>query len=231
MEYDRTLLQKLTPAKIADKLEAEVRKLFAPALIKRSPLLGRTFTLWGETYPYFVHRHNQTWRNERSVEIAIARRFVADNEGPGLEFGNVLSHYGRVGWTVVDKYETHCSGVLNVDIIDFQPNRPFHWIVSISTLEHVGWDERPRDTEKCVRAFQHLRSMLQSNGRMLLTVPLGHNPAMDEAIAAGLPTVREATMVRESDGWTEHQAPQWRPYLGQGRGAGAVWIGIVAGMA
>lgn len=231
MEYDRTFLQKLTPAKIADKAAAEARKLLAPALIKTTPLRDRTFSLWGETYPYFVHRHNETWRNERSVEIALARRFVADAEGPGLEFGNVLSNYGCAGWSVVDKYETDAPGVLNVDILDFHPRQPFRWIVSVSTLEHVGWDERPRDAEKSIRAFQHLRSMLAPDGRMLLTVPLGHNPSIDKAIADGLPAVRQATMVRDSDGWTEHQTPQWRPYLGRGRGAGAVWIAIIAGAA
>ena len=36
--------------------------------------LGRqNFTFRGREFPYFVHPYNQTWANERAVEIPVAR--------------------------------------------------------------------------------------------------------------------------------------------------------------
>ena len=38
--------------------------------------------------------------------------------------------------------------VINEDITYFQPNHKYDLIVSISTFEHIGFDEDPRDTVK-----------------------------------------------------------------------------------
>lgn len=51
----------------------------------------------GDSYDYFIHPYNMTWRNERAVEIAICKEFVAHQNGRGMEFGNVLAHYGAAG--------------------------------------------------------------------------------------------------------------------------------------
>src|SRR5262245_21627467 len=47
-----------------------------------------------KTLPYFRHRYNMTWRNERCIEIPIAQEFLNRHKGKRvLEIGNVLSHY------------------------------------------------------------------------------------------------------------------------------------------
>jgi hypothetical protein len=54
--------------------------------------------------------------------------------------------------------------------------------VAISMLEHVGTDERPAAPGKAVQAIQALRGLLASEGRLVLTVPVGYNPAFDAAL-------------------------------------------------
>jgi len=51
----------------------------------------------------------------------------------------VLSHYFAVKHDIVDKYEIAPS-VVNEDLVNFKPGKKYDLIVSISTLEHVGWD-------------------------------------------------------------------------------------------
>ena len=113
-------------------------------------LLGaaRTFTFAEESYPYFRHWRVTTFLNERTIEVPIVTRELARRPGASiLEIGNVLNQYVHIPHTVVDKYE-RASGVLNVDVVDFDPGVQYDLIVSISTLEHVGWDETPKEPDK-----------------------------------------------------------------------------------
>ena len=43
--------------------------------------------------------------------------------------------------------------MINQDVVDFKTNEKYDLIVSISTLEHVGWDEEPRDDKKISKAL------------------------------------------------------------------------------
>lgn len=99
-----------------------------------------------------------------------------------LEVGNVLNQYRFFQHDVVDKYEIG-AGVVNVDVTDFRPAFPYPCIVSISTLEHVGFDEEQADLTKFEKAVNHLREQcLESQGTMIITVPLGHNPVVDRIV-------------------------------------------------
>ena len=70
--------------------------------------------------------------------------------------------------------------MINEDIIDFDPGRRYALIVSVSTLEHVGWDEdEPRDPEKVLRAIERLRELLTPSGELLFTVPHGWQTDLD----------------------------------------------------
>jgi SAM-dependent methyltransferase len=143
------------------------------------------FAFHGKAYRYFWHRYNATWRNERAVEIPIARGFLAGFPPEKvLEIGDVMSHYGPVSHQVVDKYERG-EGITSVDVCDFKPGRKYDLILSISTLEHVGWDEEPKDESKVLRAFENLRSLLSPSGKLVVTIPLGYNPSLDKMIDQG----------------------------------------------
>jgi len=142
----------------------------------------RTFTFQNDTYNYFCHQYNTTWRNERAVEIPIIWKIVKKHhEQKILEIGNVLSHYFPVNHDILDKYEK-ADGVINQDVIDFQPARHYDLIASISTLEHVGWDESPREPMKILQAIENLKKILTRNGKLVVTLPLGYNSVMDELL-------------------------------------------------
>jgi hypothetical protein len=137
---------------------------------------------------------NWQWRAERCVEVPLAKQALDDRDPGGvLELGNVLSFAGVVGHTVVDKYETG-PGVLNVDIMDFNPGRRFDLAVSISTLEHVGFDEYPQDLDKGQSALTHLASLADN---LLVTIPVGYNPTFQSRFVDG-PFDRVELLVKTS---------------------------------
>jgi SAM-dependent methyltransferase len=143
------------------------------------------FELGGERYSFARRVHGLTWTTERAVEVPVAQRVVArSREKRILEVGNVLSHYGPVTHDVVDKYE-RAPGVRNVDVLDLPAQPDYDLIVSVSTLEHVGRDEEPRDPARAIRALDHLRGLLAPGGELFATVPAGYNPELDAALADG----------------------------------------------
>ena len=187
--------------------------------------INQSFMVGNGTYRYFYHDYNVTWANERCVELPIAiAEFAKGPRENCLEIGDVLSHYisGPVDWLVLDKYEKR-EGVLNLDIASFAPARRFDLIISISTLEHVGWDESPPDSTetKLKRALGRLPGLLSAGGRALVTFPLGYNPFLDRMILGGDHPFTSLSFLRRQDwanSWMEpkglNQPPdpygQWR---------------------
>jgi hypothetical protein len=116
------------------------------------------------------------------VEIPLIREQLKEfRSDKVLEIGNVLAHYYNVSHLVVDKYERK-TGVIPKDILDLKFEQKFDRIVSISTLEHVGWDEIPRVPGKHILAIEKLRSLLSDDGILIATIPLGYNPSFDSDI-------------------------------------------------
>ena len=143
---------------------------------------GRTFTVDGKEYPYFYHRYMFTWLNERTVEVPFVKnRIDRYPEGRILEIGNVLSHYYDFEHAIVDKYD-RSPGVINADVVDYSANEPYDLIVSISTLEHVGYEEEVKDPRKPVAGVDNLRKLLNPGGGLVVTLPLGYNPHIDELV-------------------------------------------------
>ena len=146
---------------------------------------GGEFQLGAERYPLLRRAYGLTWVTERAVEIPVAQRVLAEFEGGRvLEVGNVMSHYGPVSHEVVDKYE-RAAGVRNADVLDLPLEPKYDLVLSISTLEHVGRDEEPRDPARAVAALEHLRRMVAPGGLLFATVPVGYNPELDRALAGG----------------------------------------------
>ncbi len=139
----------------------------------------KNFTFRGKSYSYFYNIINNTWMNERSIEVPIVMEIVNQNKGKRiLEIGNVISNYYKVPHDIVDKYEK-APNVINQDVVDFKTNEKYDLIVSISTLEHVGWDEEPRDDKKIPKALENLKNCLKPKGTMIVTLPLGYNQALN----------------------------------------------------
>ncbi|UGS38735.1 class I SAM-dependent methyltransferase [Capillimicrobium parvum] len=144
---------------------------------------GGGFALDGVRRPYHYARYNLTWLNERAVELPLALE-VMRRGGRILEVGNVLAHYGELGHEVVDRYE-RAPGVRNIDVLSLEPGREWDRVVSISTVEHVGVDDEPRDPTRAVDAVRLLAGRVAAGGDLLITVPVGYNPVLDRALAAG----------------------------------------------
>lgn len=143
------------------------------------------FRCKGEVYRYFCHWHNEAWGNERTVEIPVIWRLVKRHRGKKiLEVGNVLSNYFPVTHDIIDKYEK-APNVLNEDIVSFRPLCKYDLIVSISTLEHVGWDEEEKNPRKILAVIQNLKNMLSPGGKIVVTLPLGYNCELDKLLEAG----------------------------------------------
>ena len=156
-------------------LDALAWPLVAAMPRERVNALGTTFALH-----YDLRRW--TWRTERCVEIALGRHAIASRSPTNvLEVGNVLPLYGVTRHVVLDKYERG-AGVLNIDIVDYHPGRRFGLAVSLSTLEHVGWDEEPRDPGKAAGALQRLGAMADD---LLVTIPVGVHREFEEAFVNG----------------------------------------------
>ncbi|MGH2916031.1 MAG: hypothetical protein ACRDMX_13685 [Solirubrobacteraceae bacterium] len=153
----------------------------------RPRVLNDTFVLDGRTLSLFLHEAGMTWRSERIVEVPIGLEALDAAPDPTrvLEVGNVLRQYRPDSrHTVVDRYE-RAPGVINEDAETFAGG-PFDAIVSLSTIEHIGWDEAPRDPAKIPRVIEHLRGLLAPGGRLTVTVPHRWNRDLDELLAAGV---------------------------------------------
>jgi len=224
--YGGGLARKLRPRHVATVAANETRMLFSGLIIPRLAIGKKQFLLWGESRNYFLHRYNTTWRNERAVEMSAVSAFLNENpNGSLLEFGNVLDHYQlRKPDVIVDLYEKG-ERITNCDIVDFSTNRRFDLIVSISTLEHVGWDEWPQSSTKTKQAFDVLTALLAPGGKMFITTPTGHNPYLDEIIRAGVPhVIRQSFLVRTGFEWHEQSEFVALPYGSRGPGAASMWV-------
>ena len=144
-----------------------------------------TFFFQEHTYNCYFALYNMTWVGERMVELPIAARLLDQHKANlVLEVGNVLSHYFRRNHIVVDKYEIG-PGVINIDILDFNPLERFDLILSISTFEHIGFDDDTPSSsgQKIIAAISHCRSLLSDTGRLVITFPTGYNTELDALVS------------------------------------------------
>ena len=122
------------------------------------------------------------WRSERGLELALAARSVSRfAKSDILEVGNVLAFAGISGHTVVDKYEAGAA-VINVDIMDYRPERRFGLVVSLSTVEHIGWDEEPREPGKAAAAIEVMAGLGEA---LLVTMPVGYHRELEQSFVNG----------------------------------------------
>jgi hypothetical protein len=154
---------------------------------------SETFEFQGSNYYYLFppissflpYEFVCSWKNERAVLIPILWESVKkyrQEKKRILEVGNVLSYIFKIEHDVLDKYEI-ADGVINQDVVDFKPSKKqYDLIVSIFTLQSVGWDETPKEPMKVLRAIENLRSLLAPAGQMIVTFPLGYNPELDNLL-------------------------------------------------
>jgi SAM-dependent methyltransferase len=168
-----------------------------------------SFLFQGRNYSYFYGFYNGTWYNERSVEISIVMEAVKKYQGKKiLEVGNVLSQYFEVQHDILDKYETR-QGIIKEDIADFKSSEKYDLIVSISTLEHVGYDEHPKDDMKISRVMENLKTLLKPDGMIIVTLPLGQNPILDKLLKDSTVKFNEQYYLKRISKGNEWRQANW----------------------
>lgn len=153
------------------------------------------FTYRGNIYRYFIHPCNATWVNERSVELPIVWELVVKAciaDKLVLEVGNVLQNYFNIRFlhtlVILDKYEKG-PDVVNEDIVTYDPATKYDLIVSMSTLEHVGYGDScfdPKEPGKIMKAINNMKRLLSPGGGMFISIPYAYNPELQEIILSGM---------------------------------------------
>ena len=189
---------------------------------------AKKFKFAGRTHTYCCHHYSLD--NERAVEVALARDFLLGKRGTVLEVGNVLSNYMSFPHDVVDKYEV-TPGVINEDIVNFAPGKKYAGIISVSTLEHVGWDEQPRNPQKIKQAISHMKTLLAPGGWMFVTIPLGYNHNLDEMLrssASGFSEIGYLLRISADNRWREAQPEEAyeAKYASPFPNANALFVGV-----
>ncbi len=173
------------------------------------------FLFRGRSYAYY--RSRKTRFNERAVELPIVKRELDRCGGSILEVGNVFHKHGSKSppeWPVVDLYEKPYPHVINEDITKFETPERFDLVVSVSTLEHVGFDyQEKRDPTMCRIAVERIRGLLKSGGRLIVTCGFGYNKNWDRLVVSGeIGFDRLDCMVRvssqEANQWVESTLPE-----------------------
>jgi hypothetical protein len=150
-----------------------------------------SFVFMGRDYNYLNSSIHSAWKTERSVEIPIGYYVLKRFEGQEiLEVGNTIKQYfpdEHLDHDVLDKYEKE-DGVINEDVASFDTDKRYNLIISISTMEHVGWEQdaneykEPRDKGKIPKSFKNLRRLFAKGGMMFVTLPIGENPWLDSML-------------------------------------------------
>lgn len=170
-------------------------------------LLSRYFYVSETRYKYLIHVFNAT-DTERVVEIPFAYSFYKNNTHKDfLEIGNVISTYYKIEGDrdIIDKYEIG-DKIINEDIATFKPHKKYDLIMSVSTIEHVGWDEKPREYGKTAKAIRNVETMLKPGGKLLITFPLRQNPEVDKLLVNGLKEFKNKYFLKRTsylNNWTE----------------------------
>jgi hypothetical protein len=146
----------------------------------------RSFSFQGESYNYLNKALNNSWRTERNIEIPLVAPYFSKAYGAKarvLEVGDTMRQYSAFKThDILDKYE-YRKGLMNIDIVDFKPTAKYDLIVSVSTMEHVGWDwPDERDPEKLPRALGLMRQWLAPHGVAVVTMPIGWNTDLDKRL-------------------------------------------------
>lgn len=168
----------------------------------------------GERVPLFYHPFNcgngigRT--TERSVELALAFRWLERVRGDVIEVGAVTPYYLDTSDLLAQKIalvidpQDPCAS-MNGRYSVFQYNLRGHNVLSISTLEHIGVGQYGLpEGEDCVAACEKI---IEESAACFVTVPIGFNKKLDDHLLIANWPDALVTIVHRSDGlnnWKEN---------------------------
>ena len=132
---------------------------------------------------YFHHSYNNTSRNERTIEVPLARKFLELVNNNCIEIGCVLPYYGYDKHKVIDLYDEHPKAE-NIDALTY--NYKGKNCLSISTIEHFG--ESYNDPQNIGKyfdkelAYKGLIKIIENANKYLISFPLGLNRNLEYSV-------------------------------------------------
>lgn len=125
---------------------------------------------------------NRFVNSERIVVVSIImEKIIHDSSMKCLEDLDTINNYYSFPHDIVDKYEMS-NLVINLDIVEFNPKEKYDTILSIFTVEHIGFYETEINRGKTTLAKNKMLNLLTSHGSLIITVLLGYNPEIDDLI-------------------------------------------------
>lgn len=127
-------------------------------------------------FEYFRHSYNETWTNERYIEVPIGIYFLNKFKLNCIEIGAVMPYYGYLSKIIIDPYDSF-DGCLRINALDY--SYISENVLSISTIEHFKIDERNRTDKDSI--FM-LNKIIQEASNYLITWPVGYNLILDNYV-------------------------------------------------
>lgn len=176
-------------------------------------LANKTFKVNSLEFEYCTHPYNDSWKNERTIEISVAKwamDWMYKKNLDVLELGDVLWNYfgGEVKHTVVDLYETPRPGLINTDIVEY--NYAGKSLISVSTIEHLYHREHGHDELIDPGMSQKvLERIFAVCPYYFITLPRRHRQELDEFVYNC--NVPKTLLNRQPDGtWKQDD---WNTYF------------------
>lgn len=171
----------------------------------------KEFEYNGNSYKLFEHPFNcgytETRMTERSVELAIAKRFIDDNDSL-VEIGAVTPYYFHEDkiQEIVDPTDVHYR-VSKKSLFDC--NLTGKNVLSISTVEHIGTsDFGMHEKQTSIDAVNKIRDEAE---HYLITVPFGYNRILDNWVMDNLHDPQVKILVRDiGNEWIETPPEDFR---------------------
>lgn len=128
------------------------------------------------SFDYFKHNYNQTWTNERHIEVSLGIYFLNKFKFDCIEIGAVMPHYDYIAKLVIDPRDDYqnCYKINALDYSYFNEN-----VLSISTIEHFKIDEFNRTDYDSITC---LCKIINESKNYLITWPIGYNKILDNYI-------------------------------------------------
>ena len=172
-----------------------------------------------EKKDYFMSGYNQTWQNERCVELELGFRWLDLNKGEKImEVGAVMSYYAEGGYyelshEVIDPYDEKAT------IVDFMENIDLagYKVIAISTLEHIGTTDYDGSGERqnlvdADAAPLALQQILNQADSCFVTVPVGYNSGLDNWLEDNLHRLKCFGYLKTQHGF-DLSGDTWPPAL------------------
>lgn len=166
----------------------------------------KTFKIGNLELEYIRENSNNAWRNERSIELALAKWF-AEKHAPVIELGATCYQYSFFNnWDVIDPYDNGYP-CIRADILDYDYSNKC--LVSISTIEHCGVDEGYNQPIVKDLAIKGLEKIVKQSKEYLITFPVGANRELEDYLR-NQDEIKYTFMVRknsrgETNNWEQKQ--------------------------